>query len=165
VATVSHSPVDRGVRFGATDTSHPRSGPTMTPGWSSGGKRLAGTLHEPFDRADRGRAFTPHLFRLYRLGAGEAREAPQSRQAGSRIGGAATRVGRRPERWTGVVARRGAVRWHPARCRIISGAWDELTAGTPGDDAPVGVTYHPANLCRTAGYVTRTSGGVGGGRP
>jgi hypothetical protein len=46
-----------------------------------------------------------------------------------------------------------------------SGAWDELTAGTPGDDAPVGVTYHPDGLCRTAGYVTRLSGGVGGGRP
>jgi hypothetical protein len=37
----------------------------MTPGRSSRGKRLAGKLHEPFDRADRGRAFTPHLFRLY----------------------------------------------------------------------------------------------------
>ena len=46
-----------------------------------------------------------------------------------------------------------------------SGIWDELTAGTPGDDAPVGVTYHPDNICRTAGDVTRMSGGVGGGRP
>jgi hypothetical protein len=100
-----------------------------------------------------------------RLGAGDAREAPQGRKAGQQIGGAATRVGRRPERWTGVVARRGAGRWHPARCRIISGAWDELTAGTPGPKAPVGVMAHPDSICRTAGYVTRMSGGVGGGRP
>jgi hypothetical protein len=37
----------------------------MTPGWSSGGKRLAGKLHEPFDRADGGRAATPNQLRLY----------------------------------------------------------------------------------------------------
>ena len=52
-----------------------------------------------------------------RPGAGEAREAPQGRKAGQQIGRAATRVGRRPERWRGVVAWRGAARWHPARCR------------------------------------------------
>jgi hypothetical protein len=57
------------------------------------------------------------------------------------------------------------VRWHPARCRSISGAWDELAAGTPGDDAPVGVTFHPDIIRRTAGDVTRMSGGGGGGRP
>ncbi len=79
VATVSHSPVDRGVRFGATDTSHPRSRPTMTPGRSSRGKRLAGKLHEPFDRADRGRAFTPHLFRLYRRSDTDTRRNPHGR--------------------------------------------------------------------------------------
>ena len=45
------------------------------------------------------------------------------------------------------------------------GIWDELTAGPPGDDAPVGVMYHPDSIRRTAGYVTRLSGGVGGGRP
>ena len=39
-----------------------------------------------------------------RPGAGEAREAPQGRKAGQRIGQAATRVGRRPERWRGVAA-------------------------------------------------------------
>jgi hypothetical protein len=48
---------------------------------------------------------------------------------------------------------------------FVPGIWDELAAGTPGDDAPGGVTYHPDNICRTAGYVTRMSGGVGGGRP
>jgi hypothetical protein len=37
----------------------------MTPGWSSGGKRLAGKLHEPFDRADGGRVATPNHLRLY----------------------------------------------------------------------------------------------------
>jgi hypothetical protein len=45
------------------------------------------------------------------------------------------------------------------------GIWDELAAGTPETDAPVGVMDHPDNICRTAGYVTRMSGGVGGGRP
>jgi hypothetical protein len=45
----------------------------------------------------------------------------------------------RPERWRGVVACRGAARWHPARGRARLGLWDELAAGTPGDDAPVGV--------------------------
>jgi len=63
------------------------------------------------------------------------------------------------------VACSGAVRWPPARCRISSGAWDERTVGTPGDDTPVGVTYHPDNICRTAEDVPRLSGGVGGGRP
>jgi hypothetical protein len=96
---------------------HASSGVSMTPGWSSGGKRLAGKLHEPFERADGGRAFQPHLLRLYRPGAGEASEAPQGRKAGQLIGGAATRVGRRPERWKRVVACCGAARWHPARWR------------------------------------------------
>ena len=48
---------------------------------------------------------------------------------------------------------------------FVPGIWDERAAGTPGDDVPVGVTYHPDSICRTAGYVTRMSGGVGGGRP
>ena len=59
--------------------SHPRSRPTMTPGRSSRGKRLAGKLHEPFDRADRGRAFTPHLFRLYRRSDTDTRRNPHGR--------------------------------------------------------------------------------------
>ncbi len=63
------------------------------------------------------------------------------------------------------VLKAGAVRGHPARCRSLSGVWDDLTAGTPGDDAPVGVTDHPDPICRTAGDVTRLSGGVGEGRP
>jgi hypothetical protein len=45
------------------------------------------------------------------------------------------------------------------------GIWDELVAGTPGPNAPVGVMTHPDPHHRTAGYVTRMSAGVGGGRP
>jgi hypothetical protein len=74
-----------------------------------------------------------------RPGAGEASEAPQGRKAGQRIGQAATRVGRRPERWKRVDAWGGAARWHPARGRALLGLWDELAAGTPGADAPVRV--------------------------
>jgi hypothetical protein len=48
---------------------------------------------------------------------------------------------------------------------LAPGIWDELAAGTPETDAPVGVMAHPDAIYRTAGYVTRTSGGVGGGRP
>ena len=48
---------------------------------------------------------------------------------------------------------------------LVPGIWDELAAGTPETDAPVGVMAHPDGICRTAGYVTRMSGGVGGGRP
>jgi hypothetical protein len=100
-----------------------------------------------------------------RPGAGEAREAPQGRKAGQRIGQAATRVGRRPERRKRVDAWGGAARWHPARGRALLGLWDERAAGTPGEDTPVRGMYHPDFICRTAGYVTRMSGGVGGGRP
>ena len=56
VAPVSHSPADRGIWPGATDASDPRSCSPRTPGGSRRGKRLAGKLHEPFDRADGGRA-------------------------------------------------------------------------------------------------------------
>jgi hypothetical protein len=47
----------------------------------------------------------------------------------------------------------------------VPGIWDELAAGTPETDSPVGVMVHPDLIYRTAGYVTRMSGGVGGGRP
>ena len=44
--------------------------------------------------------------------------------------------------------------------------WDETDVGALRDDAPVGVRWryapHLDLICRTAGYVTRTSGGVGG---
>jgi hypothetical protein len=43
--------------------------------------------------------------------------------------------------------------------------WDELAAGTPGSDAPVGVMDYSDPIHRTAVFVTRTYGGVGGGRP
>ena len=39
------------------------------------------------------------------------------------------------------------------------GIWDELAAGTSEADAPVGVMVHPDSIHRTAGYVTRMSGG------
>ena len=39
---------------------------------------------------------------------------------------------------------------------LVPGIWDELAAGTPETDAPVGVMAHPDGICRTAGYVTRS---------
>ena len=48
-------------------------------------------------------------------------------------------------------------------------AWKETGVGATGDEAPVErdddmPSIMPNDLiCRTAGYVTRTSGGVGGG--
>jgi len=46
------------------------------------------------------------------------------------------------------------------------GPWDELAAGTPGDTTlQLGCTDYPDGICRTAGYVTSLSGGVGGERP
>ena len=48
-----------------------------------------------------------------------------------------------------------------------SGGWDEIEVGEVGKDAPVGVhrrfTLHTDLICRTAVYVTRSYGGVGGG--
>ena len=47
--------------------------------------------------------------------------------------------------------------------------WNETDVGAAGDEAPVErggdmLSTMPNDLiCRTAGYVTRTSGGVGGG--
>ena len=45
--------------------------------------------------------------------------------------------------------------------------WDEADVGAVGDDAPVGVhgrrAVHIDSICRTAVYVTRSYGGVGGG--
>ena len=47
--------------------------------------------------------------------------------------------------------------------------WNETDVGATGDEAPVerggGMLSTMPNdlICRTAGYVTRTSGGVGGG--
>ena len=47
------------------------------------------------------------------------------------------------------------------------GGWDETDVGAAGDDAPVGVqgqsALHIDSICRTAVYVTRSYGGVGGG--
>jgi hypothetical protein len=45
--------------------------------------------------------------------------------------------------------------------------WDEAEVGTVRNDAPVGVhgrfAMHIDLICRTAEYVTRSYGGVGGG--
>jgi len=47
------------------------------------------------------------------------------------------------------------------------GGWDETDVGAVGNDAPVGVqrpyAMHIDSICRTAVYVTRSYGGVGGG--
>ena len=47
------------------------------------------------------------------------------------------------------------------------GGWDETVGGAGGNDARVGVQGRSAlpidSICRTAGYVTRPYGGVGGG--
>jgi len=47
------------------------------------------------------------------------------------------------------------------------GGWDETAVGAVGNDAPVGVqgryALHIDSICRTAVYVTRSYGGVGGG--
>jgi hypothetical protein len=47
------------------------------------------------------------------------------------------------------------------------GGWDEADVGAPRDDAPVGVHGQYAMrtdlICRTAVYVTRSYGDVGGG--
>ena len=47
------------------------------------------------------------------------------------------------------------------------GGWDDAGVGAAGDDAPVGVQERYAlpidPICRTAVYVTRMHGGVGGG--
>jgi hypothetical protein len=47
------------------------------------------------------------------------------------------------------------------------GGWGEADVGAAGDDALVGVhgryALHTDSLCRTAVYVTRSYGGVGGG--
>ena len=47
---------------------------------------------------------------------------------------------------------------------LAPGIWDELAAGTPEINAPVGVMAHPDAIHRTAVFVTRLSGGVGGER-
>jgi hypothetical protein len=45
--------------------------------------------------------------------------------------------------------------------------WDETEVGAVGKDAPVGVhgrgALHIELICRTAVYMTRSYGGVGGG--
>jgi hypothetical protein len=44
-------------------------------------------------------------------------------------------------------------------------AWDEWPLARREQTPRLGWVYHPDLIYRTAGYVTRMSGGVGGGRP
>jgi hypothetical protein len=60
------------------------------------------------------------------------------------------------------VERREGIRREVGRC-LASGMNSRLARRET--NAPVGVMSHPDSICRTAGYVTRMSGGVGGGRP
>lgn len=82
--------------------------------------------------------------------------------------------GRRPERFPerGLKERRSCL---PRNAGIASGesmrrkpgGWDEADVGAARDDAPVGVRGRSGvridPICRTAVYVTRSYGGVGGG--
>ena len=59
---------------------------------------------------------------------------------------------------------------HPASpqdASPVAGGWDEAEVGAAGNDAPFGVhgryAVHLDLICRTAVYVTRSYGGVGGG--
>jgi hypothetical protein len=60
-----------------------------------------------------------------------------------------------------------AVEWRDGTRRGVGqwfNAWGELATGATGEDASVEVIYYLDSICRTAGYVTRMSGGVGGER-
>src|SRR5262249_8417914 len=80
-----------------------------------------------------------------RLDAGDAREAPQGRQAGQQIGGAATRTGRRPERCPerGLKERRSRLVSSEGKASVrplelpLDDPGDEAVTGTRGEDAPV----------------------------
>ena len=70
----------------------------------------------------------------------------------------------------GTVARSRGLQWsgEMASGEVVGfapGIGDELAAGPPETDAPVGVMTHPDAIHRTAEFVTRTYGGVRGGRP
>ena len=106
--------------------------------------------------------------------AGNASEALQSRKTQPRLCERRNAAHRRPERFPerGLKERRSRL---PRNWGIASGestgrkpgGWDEAVVGAVRKDAPVdahgryAVCFDP--ICRTAGYVTRTSGGVGGG--
>lgn len=83
-------------------------------------------------------------------------------------------LNRRPERYPerGLKERRsrlprneGTASGEPTRRK--PGGWDETVVGAARNDAPVGAfrryARHADLICRTAVYVTRTHGGVGGG--
>jgi hypothetical protein len=83
---------------------------------------------------------------------------------------------RRPERCPerGLKERRSYLDWNgdiasgePSKRKL--GGWDEIVVGWTGENAPVSVCQsfmqqmYADLICRTAVYVTRTHGGVGGG--
>lgn len=83
-------------------------------------------------------------------------------------------MNRRPERFPerGLEERRsrlprneGTASGEPTRRK--PGGWDETVVGAARNDAPVGAPQRYVrrvdSICRTAVYVTRTHGGVGGG--
>ena len=106
--------------------------------------------------------------------AGNASEALQCRKTQPQICKSRKAEHRRPERFParGLKERRSRLPRNSGTAFGESmgrkpGGWNETEVGAVGDDAPVGVrrryALHIDLICRTAGYVTRTSGGVGGG--
>jgi hypothetical protein len=65
------------------------------------------------------------------------------------------------ESWPGV-ERRDGIRRGVGRC---SASGMHLRLARQEQTLQSGCIYHLDDICRTAGYVTRLAGGVGGGRP
>ena len=106
--------------------------------------------------------------------AGNASEALQCRKTQPRICESRNAAHRRPERFPerGLRQRRSRLPRTNGSASGESmgrkpGGWDEAVVGAARKDAPVGVHRRSALyidlICRTAEYVTRSLGGVGGG--
>ena len=106
--------------------------------------------------------------------AGEASEALQRRKVEQTDRPSCKAEDRRPERCPERDLKERSAYW-PRNSRTASGeptgrktcGWDETTVGAAGEEASVGVheriDLHFDLICRTAVYVTRMHGGVGGG--
>jgi hypothetical protein len=104
--------------------------------------------------------------------AGQAIRALECRKAEQQTSGDRNVHDRRPERCPerGLKERRSRLPRNEGTASGESmgrepGGWDEVGVGAVGEDAPVGVRgglVHKDSICRTAGYVIRMSGGVGG---
>src|SRR5947209_15236953 len=106
VATISVLMPHRRLRPRAADLPRPWNTTQPSPiNATHIGKRLAGKLHEPFERAGGGRAISPTSPDSTGRGVGKASEALHSRKAEQQIGRAGN-DGRRPER-LGVASRTG----------------------------------------------------------